>query len=44
MASSKKAAKRAATVACDTDVHVAVLEKKDFTKVIKSSMERKIDE
>jgi CRP-like cAMP-binding protein len=44
MANSKKGAKRHATIKCDEDVHVAILEKDDFTKVIKSSMDKKIDE
>lgn len=35
--------KRAASIICAEEVHVAILEKKDFTKVIKSVIEKKVD-
>ena len=44
MATTKKTSKRQATIKCDEEVHLAILEKHDFTKVIRSSMEKKIDE
>lgn len=41
--SNLKNTKRAASIICAEEVHVAILEKKDFTKVIKSVIEKKID-